>query len=325
MKTKITLALSVLLMIVCSLRGQSQHLLKQFDSLQNGQILLTVRLQDSTFFKNYLIANPMDTGNFFKNICSVLPQSDNSNNEYDATDIDLFGENISALPWDIAFNPTLNKFYIYNFRKVMVYNNSGTGFFETPIIISELEELSSDMIEINPGKKILHYNNIIYCTSNEGKLIAIDCNTHQITTIFSCSEWSSVYKSDLRCIGSSVYWYYSVIGESNKSYLRRVNGLNITASLDMPGETIFDWCFGNANTLFLSTDAGLYKYDSEFSCLASNLNFDNIVNIEYFDDGTTQRLIAKVDNEDYSLMVFSNSLIQTSIFNVSSNKILNMI
>jgi|JFJP01.1.fsa_nt_gi hypothetical protein len=306
--------------------GQSSQFIKQFDTLQNGNVLLTLLAQDSTFVKRYIAINDIDTNNLFNNIITSLPVSDLSNSDYSISDDNLFGENTSALPWDICYNPDLNKYYIYGFRKIMIYN-ANNGSFETPIEISDFDEIFPDLLETNYSERLLYYNNYLYCTSNEGKLLIINCNSKQIIAEFQTEQISSVYKTNLHLVGSNVYWYYSAyVNQNNNSYIRKFSGTSLIRSLNLPDKLINDWCFDENSYVYLATEDGLFKYSSNLSLLASYTGFIDWVNIEYFNNGPIKRIVAR-SNENpgtAGLFAFTTSLGYSHQFTTTCDVFFNM-
>ena len=56
--------------------SQNPNFIKQLDTLQNGSVLITLLLHDSTFVKQYIAVNDVDTSLLFNNILTSLPPSD---------------------------------------------------------------------------------------------------------------------------------------------------------------------------------------------------------------------------------------------------------
>jgi len=307
--------------------GQTRQLIKQVDTLQNGSVMITLMLQDSTYLKQYFAISAVDTALLFNNILTSLPQSDQSNPDYQIDNDNLFGENTSALPWDICFNPVQNKYYIYNYRKIMIRNNSGAGYFDTPVIISDFDEINENLLESAPSKRMLYYNNYLYCTSNEGKLVIINCSNNQIVTEYAANQMSSVYKSDLRLVGSNVFWYYCAINELGFSgtSIKKVSGTNLGASLNLTNIIVNDWCYDEYNNMYLATNNGLFTYSSDLELINSNLQYQNMTNIEYFDNGTIKRIVTRSYHPgNYELLSFTTNLILNQTFNTTCDKFFNM-
>ena len=83
MKKKYLLLALLLTSVFGRVTSQNPNFIKQTDTLQDGSVLITLLLQDSTFVKRYLAVNPVDTGLLFKNILTSFPPSDQSNPERD--------------------------------------------------------------------------------------------------------------------------------------------------------------------------------------------------------------------------------------------------
>jgi len=311
--------------ILGNVAAQNPNFIKKLDTLQNESVLITLLQQDSTFVKQYLAVNPIDTSLLFNNIVTSFPPADVSNPDYEIENTNLLGDKTSALPWDICYNPDLDKYYIYNYRKIMIYNNS-TGLFETPVEISDYDEIYSELLETKHSKRLLYYNNYLYCTGNEGKLIVVNCTTNQIATEFQVTQVSSVYKANLQLVGSYIYWYYcSNANQINYSYIRKVSGTSLSASLNLTNRMINDWTFDESSNVYLATEDGLFKYSSALSQVASNSVFLDMVNIEYFNNGTVHKLIARSDEVTGTrLFAYTTNLADDHQFNTTCDVFFNM-
>ncbi|OYT12696.1 MAG: hypothetical protein B6I19_09000 [Bacteroidetes bacterium 4572_114] len=326
MKNKYLLLALLLTCVFGRATSQNPNFIKHTDILQNGSVLITLLLHDSTFVKQYIAVNDVDTSLLFNNILTSLPPSDQSNPDYEIDNTNLMGDKTSALPWDICYNPVLNKYYIYNFRKIMIFNNSGSGYFETPVIISGYDEINTDLLETSNSRKILYYDNYIYCTGNEGKLVIINCANNQIEAEYYATQMSSVYKSDIRIVGLDIYWYYSAVsGGNNNSFIRKISGTALSGTLNMPGIIVNDWCFDAGGNMYLATNMGLYKYSENLVLLYSNLDDANMVNIEYFNNGAVQRIVARSTNfMSTELKAYSSNLFHDHSFPTTCDEFLNL-
>ena len=275
--------------------AQNPNFIKQTDTLQDGSVLITMLQQDSTFIKRYLATAPVDTSLLFKNIMTSLPASDQSNSDYNVENNNLFGDKTSALPWDICYNPDLNKYYIYNYRKIMVYNCNGVGSFEDPVVISGYDEINTNFLEPNTTNKMVYYNNYLYCASNEGKIVVINCSNNQIASEYSGPQMSSLYKSDLRQVSGDIFWYYSAITNGGyQSCVKKITGTVLSASLNMSNTIINDWCFDDKTngSVYLATNNGIKKYSTSLTWVASSMYSSDVFNLTYFDNGSIERIIA---------------------------------
>ncbi|MBI9039698.1 MAG: WD40 repeat domain-containing protein, partial [Bacteroidales bacterium] len=301
------------------------------DTLENEQAIVTLERTDGLFYSQYLFLEPPYEFNF---------DEGTDNSTYTDDDPDVFWGNIefpneygACMPRDVFYNVPNHSYYVYGGKKIIIIDGS-TMEKTGEIIVSDAENIFiSNLINLNPEKRIIGNQDddypLIYCATEDGKLVIIDANTNQIVkeigppVLGSLIKASVIYSSE----ANAAFWYFS---KGNDDYNRIGRIVNQTETNSM----LVDYgindiiCDPDGDFLYISSTSGIYSLGANDLSHPQHLIFDGAGCMVYGDDklfayrlGVKEMFCYDFLEESYYDFNISYSNISKMVFNPDNTKL----
>ncbi len=294
------------------------------DTLENEQAIVTLERTDGLFYSQYLFLEPPYELN-------LTESTDNTT--YTDDDPDVFWGNIefpnefgACMPRDIFYNSLDSSYYVYGGKKIIIidgYTKEKTG----EILISDTEiSFNSIVINLNPENRITGNQNpshpLIYCATEDGKLVIIDANTNQIVNeILIPEDLSDEIKTSVifSTEANAAFWYISS-GINGVNRITRIVNQNETNSILVDYGITDILCDPEEPNLYVSTTNGIYSYSTIDLSLQQTLTTDGTGCMVF---GTNKLYAHKLDS--YKIFYYDFNNPQPDEFDISFNNIHKMV
>ncbi|MDI6841117.1 MAG: FlgD immunoglobulin-like domain containing protein [bacterium] len=167
-----------------------------------------------------------------------------------------------VMPRQVCYNPTNNEFYIYGGRRLTIIDGATNSQLKT-ITVDDAGDVNASLVLYIPESRRFAYLptlNKIYCATESGKLVVIDCSVDTVEKIIDLSEgaWPR-WGVWIDCNPNTNKIYYKTRTSSPIPIISRITCIDgitdtIVKEVEFSGRMVFDiLCNPNVNKLYLSS------------------------------------------------------------------------